>query len=255
MSKLPYMQLYVDNFVCDTTHLTTEQVGAYMLLLAAMWKQGGELPNDPKILARIARIAPARWSKISGLIMAFFTVEGEKIQQERLKEEHKKAIQLSQKRIQSGKRGGQAKALKNNNQGLASASVLPEHRAPVSEPDLEELGTDVPSSKTSPPLRSGDDTKPDLEIIDGGKTYAFESGVIKLNKSDLAKWSEAYPDVSVKAELLSMTDWAGRQGKNWFHAVSGALAKRQRETRLELERIRVQAATPEFKPHSCRMGI
>src|SRR5690606_38996442 len=64
MSSAPYMQLYVADYMADTTHLTTEQHGAYLLLLMAMWRNGAVLPNDPKKLARIAGVSTRRWHMI-----------------------------------------------------------------------------------------------------------------------------------------------------------------------------------------------
>jgi hypothetical protein len=62
--------------------------------------------------------------------------------------------------------------------------------------------------------------------------YAFITGVIRLNKRSLDQWVEAFSYLDVKAELLSLSEWAEREHpKNWFHAVSGALAKRNRQAK------------------------
>lgn len=58
--------------------------------------------------------------------------------------------------------------------------------------------------------------------------YAFESGVIRLNEKDLVRWKASFSHLDVPAELIGLTQWAGEQPK-WFHAVAGALAKRNRE--------------------------
>jgi hypothetical protein len=64
--------------------------------------------------------------------------------------------------------------------------------------------------------------------------YFFESGAIRLSKKDFEKWKDAFQHLDLKAELLALTPWAEQQGKQWFFAVSGALAKRNREQKVKL---------------------
>lgn len=82
--------------------------------------------------------------------------------------------------------------------------------------------------------------------------YFFEAGVIRLNERDFRKWEAAYPNISLRSELTGLAGWAGEQ-KNWFHAVPGALAKREREARLAVERIKAEALAnanaPKVKPY------
>ena len=66
-------------------------------------------------------------------------------------------------------------------------------------------------------------------------TYAFESGVIRLNQRDFEQWTKAFSHLDLAAELLSLSKWAESEGKNWFHAVKGALAKRNREVKANKE--------------------
>lgn len=127
MSSPPFMQLYPADYLGDTQHLTTEQHGAYLLLLMTMWRLGGSLPNDPVKLARIARVSPRRWHLVAPEVMAFFDVEGDTVTQKRLVEEYQKALSISEKRSASGKRGGDAKALKNHDATVANAKQLPKH--------------------------------------------------------------------------------------------------------------------------------
>ncbi|MGO1160425.1 YdaU family protein [Brucella sp. C7-11G] len=127
MSSTPFMQLYVSDYLGDTMHLTTEQHGAYLLLLMTMWRQGGSLPNDPSKLARIARVTPRRWHLIAVEVMEFFDANGDQITQKRLVQEYQKAVSISEKRSVSGKRGAQAKSLKNNDEAPAIANQVPKH--------------------------------------------------------------------------------------------------------------------------------
>jgi hypothetical protein len=66
--------MYWDAYLADTTHLTTEEHGAYMLLLAAMWRRNGSVPDDDKDNARILGLTPAKWRKIKARLMQFLTV-------------------------------------------------------------------------------------------------------------------------------------------------------------------------------------
>ena len=71
MSKAPAMPMYWDAYLADTTHLTTEEHGAYMLLLAAMWRRDGSVPDDDKDNARIIGLTVAKWRKIKARLSVF----------------------------------------------------------------------------------------------------------------------------------------------------------------------------------------
>ncbi|WP_297803657.1 DUF1376 domain-containing protein [uncultured Brevundimonas sp.] len=130
----PFMQLYVADYLGDTRHLTTEQHGAYLLLLMTMWRAEGRLPNCDKKLARIVGATASRWAKIKADVLEFFEVDGESITNKRLMFELKKASEKSIKRAEAGTRGGEAKALKDNKARVANASDLPCHSSEP-EPD------------------------------------------------------------------------------------------------------------------------
>jgi hypothetical protein len=61
-----------------------------------------------------------------------------------------------------------------------------------------------------------------------GKSYAFEAKTIKLSEKHFNDWKRAFPRLSLEAELWALDEWAGKQGKTWFNAVAGALAKKER---------------------------
>lgn len=124
MSERPFMQLYVSDFVGDTLYLSTEQVGAYLLLLMAMWNAGGSLPDDEGKLARVARMSVKKWRAVAPDLMAFFDVSGGAVRHNRLTKELQKSEGKSKSRASAGERGGRAKALKNKERDLANATDL-----------------------------------------------------------------------------------------------------------------------------------
>lgn len=136
----PYMQLYVADYLGDTRHLTTEQHGAYLLLLMTMWRSDGVLSDDPAKLARIAGLTVARWNKISADVLAFFTPCDGGFTQGRLVAELTIADEKSEKRSQAGKAGARAKALKSNKADVANAARLPKH-LPEPEPEREAIAS------------------------------------------------------------------------------------------------------------------
>src|SRR5262249_44769606 len=74
--------------------------------------------------------------------------------------------------------------------------------------------------------------------------YFFEGTTIKLIGRDYHELERAFTYLDLRAELHGLDGWATREGlgKNWFHAVRGALAKSNSKARLEIERIRAEAA-------------
>jgi len=102
-----WMPLLVDKYLGDTQDLTTEQHGAYLLLLMAAWKRDGELPNNDARLAMITRLSPARWKSCRPMLMEFFTLseDGATLTQKRLSVELQRAKAHSEAKAEAGSKG------------------------------------------------------------------------------------------------------------------------------------------------------
>ena len=88
MSKPSHIPLFPDAYLRDTMHLTTEEHGAYVLLLMAAWGTADcTLPNDEKRLAALVKMPVARWRKIAPTILEFWTIDRGRISQKRLLKE------------------------------------------------------------------------------------------------------------------------------------------------------------------------
>lgn len=114
MTEMPYMRFWVKDHIADTLHLTCLEHGAYVLLLLAMWNNGGQLPNDDAYLSRVCRLRGKSWAKARSAVMPFFDVKGDQIIQKRLVKELEDATDAATKNKERASRGGQAKALKYN---------------------------------------------------------------------------------------------------------------------------------------------
>lgn len=83
------LPLWVDAFLRDTQSLETDEVGAYLKILMAMWVRPDlTLPNEPKKLARAAGVSLRLWkSRIGPAIAEFFDHAPEGVTQKRLQKE------------------------------------------------------------------------------------------------------------------------------------------------------------------------
>jgi len=116
MSAFPVLPLFTDAFIADTTHLTAEETGAYLMLLMVAWRRPGcSLPDDDTSLARWARVSAKTWARIRPRVMAFWALDeaGEWVQS-RLSQEKLRASQRASVARENGTRGGRPKSLKNN---------------------------------------------------------------------------------------------------------------------------------------------
>jgi uncharacterized protein YdaU (DUF1376 family) len=69
--KLSWMPLDIPDYRADTAHLGALEHGIYILLIMHYW-QTGSLPDDDKLLARIACATPTEWRGARPVIEAFF---------------------------------------------------------------------------------------------------------------------------------------------------------------------------------------
>ena len=115
----PWMPLYVADYLADTQHLSTEEHGAYLLLLLHHWRQG-QLPTDDERLARIAKLSVKDWLRIRPTIAEFFDSEW---RQKRAEFEREKAEQKVAARKAAGAAGARKRHQQINGKGIANATA------------------------------------------------------------------------------------------------------------------------------------
>src|SRR6185312_5368220 len=77
MAALPYIQLYIADYLADTAHLTTIQHGAYLLLIFNYWQRGHALNNANGRLAYVVRMSNEAWEQHEQTLAEFFEVDGD----------------------------------------------------------------------------------------------------------------------------------------------------------------------------------
>ena len=117
MTSLPYMQLYTSDYLADTAHLTTEEHGAYLLLIMNYWQRGKPLDNTDGRLAHVARLSADRWAAVEGVLGQFFKVDGVIWTHARIERDLDKIRDKSSKLAANGSIGGSKR--------LANAKQMP----------------------------------------------------------------------------------------------------------------------------------
>jgi uncharacterized protein YdaU (DUF1376 family) len=133
MADLNIMPWYTDAYLADTTDLSTEEHGAYMLLLMTMWRAGGSLPNDPEFLRRVVKATPCKWSSIWKVLSRFFYEENSKIVQRKLK----KIFETSQRKKSVAKSNGSLGGRPKSNAKLLKLQELSKPNGYSSESKIE----------------------------------------------------------------------------------------------------------------------
>ncbi len=148
-----WMPLYIGEYVADTMGFTTEQHGAYLLLLMACWKAKGAVLGDDETLISITKLPAARWRASKAKILSKFQIGDDgTISQKRATKEIAKADRVSNARSNAGKEGAakrwhqdgkqMANAMANasQNDGQSQSQVIPIEIPPPDQPPLPDRG-------------------------------------------------------------------------------------------------------------------
>ncbi|EEQ3297092.1 hypothetical protein HmCmsJML030_01017 [Escherichia coli] len=107
MAALPYMQLYIADYLADTMHLSAEEHGAYLLLMFNYWQTGKPIPKNR--LAKIARLTNERWAGVEPSLREFFCDNGEEWVHLRIEEDLASVREKLTKKSAAGKASVQAR--------------------------------------------------------------------------------------------------------------------------------------------------
>ncbi|WP_208923633.1 YdaU family protein [Escherichia coli] len=107
MAALPYMQLYIADYLADTMHLSAEEHGAYLLLMFNYWQTGKPIPKNR--LAKIARLTNERWADVEPSLQEFLCDNGEEWVHLRIEEDLASVREKLTKKSAAGKASVQAR--------------------------------------------------------------------------------------------------------------------------------------------------
>lgn len=150
-----WMPLRIGEYLADTTHLTRDQHGAYLLLIMAYWRRGEALPADDGQLAAIAKATPAEWRKMKPIIAQFFRCEDGRWFQKRCEEELVAARALVAQRSVAGKASAAAREAQRKVNGCSTGVERYNKQNGNEIPDL------LPSTKNPEPAAAEADADRD----------------------------------------------------------------------------------------------
>ena len=108
MSATPWMRFFPADYLADTRRLTTEQHGAYLLLLMDSWTSGA-LPDDDAVLARVAGLDAESWARTRPAIAGYFEIADGKWVHARIEQEREHAQAYAQASSGRGKKAAAAR--------------------------------------------------------------------------------------------------------------------------------------------------
>lgn len=178
MAEFPALPLFTDAYLGDTTHLSTFEHGAYMLLLIVSWRSAGCcIPDDDALLCRYTRMTRDKWRKVRPIIEPFFTIRDGFWHQARLQNELQHLQSRRDQQVAAGNASAIAKSLKRR--GRAST--------PVGRPlqrNVNETSTPYPTQLEEPLAKANADS--DTQLWDAAKAYLAPER--KDSGSLIGKW-------------------------------------------------------------------
>jgi uncharacterized protein YdaU (DUF1376 family) len=109
--------------LADAANLTTEEHGAYLLLIMTYWQRGKPLSADPERLARVARLSNERWTDVERTLSEFFDVVDGEWRHKRIDAELDKVHRKSEVAREAGRQSGIRRNSTNVQQPLNSRST------------------------------------------------------------------------------------------------------------------------------------
>lgn len=172
MAEFPALPLWTDAYLGDTTHLTTIEHGAYLLLLMTAWRSPDcRLPDDDRLLARYARCSPGQWKRLRPIIEPFFLSENGHWTQGRLTDE---AVAVRRKK-EAAAANGRASALKRKGRH-STKRIAPLNEATNEGPTEKQLN----HNHNHTPLSNdnGPQSESDKQFWDSAKAYIGKPSLV-----------------------------------------------------------------------------
>lgn len=249
-----WMPLWIGAYMADTMTLTTQQHGAYLLLLFAYWRNRGPLNDDDEDLASITKASPAEWKKLRAKLARFFTIEGGYWSHGRADKELANAGMRKTAATSKAKAAAEARWGKSNKHAPSIAQALPKDcPTPSPLPSIQNPGAEDGGESVS-------SARPGAEILDPEGQEPTLAGLAwrAVRAAGIADGDPGHPGLhrllaaGVTAEDLAATATElVRQGKGRFALLLATVEGRRHDAAAAGK----VPAAPAADPWETRAGV
>ena len=147
-----WMPMYWRDYIADTRNLSTEQHGAYLLLIGYYWVTGRPLPDDDAQLCAVARCTLARWRALRPLVLAFFRREHDGWRHKRIDHELAKTTGAYERRTKANRENIRKRYQKpTNGSPVVDAPSYQPNTQLQPQPQSEANASEVEAAPPAPP--------------------------------------------------------------------------------------------------------
>ncbi|MGP5331962.1 DUF1376 domain-containing protein [Pseudomonas helleri] len=223
MAALPYIQLYVADYLADTMHLTTEEHGAYLLLIFNYWQTGKPIPKAR--LARIARLSNDRWISVEASLSEFFNDNGNEWEHKRIEADLDAVHSAQSQRSAAGKASAEAR----KNKKATTKQRKSNERSTTDEIPLNgnstNIDTDTDTEETPPPTRTDEfDSRIKFAMSDGWEPDPNTFSAVLFRNGMAGQTFDADQLLEFRSFWIASPDDHRTQAK-WEHALAQHLKR------------------------------
>lgn len=217
MAEFPALPLWTDAYLADTRHLTTQEHGAYLLLLMEAWRRKDcALPDDDALWARLAGLDMRGWKRIKKTIRAFWTPRSDGyLEQKRLVDEKQFVMARRVRLSAAAKARHKPRPLKSNDKvstdaGKRTCINACTERVPTPTPtSIVRTPPRVPPHEkvvenAEPKRRNGTRIPEDWQLTDADRSHGRSKG---LGKDEIEHEAAGFRDHHTAKGTISK-DWA-----------------------------------------------
>ncbi|MBY5465266.1 YdaU family protein [Rhizobium leguminosarum] len=201
MSNRAWMPLHIADYLADTGHLTATEHGAYLLLIMHYW-QNGRLPENERVIARIAKLTPEQWDESRDMLAMLF---GPGWTHKRIDAELSKADEIIEKR--------RAAAESRYSKGKKDTS---DANAMHVQSKCSDTGVPPFTDNHSSSLRSEDARAPEFDqfwevypnkVGEPAARKAFSKAIVRATAAEIIRGASEYAAKTDDRQWCNPTKW------------------------------------------------